>query len=127
MLPSIPRSLLVDIMTLYVCTGMDVWQNPTWETYAVNNVHLQNANEVKKTKDNTEVVLRSILFVDTKRSTPQLDYGTLAEQSQQAGKPMRCTVTNAQGVSQGDFEILTVDLVPDVPSTRIHHVELGLV
>lgn len=127
MLPSIPRSLLVDVMTLYVCTGMDVWQNPTWDTYTVNNVHLQNTNEVKKTKDNTEVVLRSILFIDSRLSTPSLDYGTLAEQSQQAGKPMRCTVTNAQGVNQGEFEILTVDLVPDYPATRVHHVELGLV
>lgn len=128
MLPSIPRALLVDVMTLYVCTGMDIWQNPTWgEIYTVNNVHLQNTNEVRKTTDNTEVVLRSILFVDTKLSTPQLDYGTLANQSQQAGKPMRCTVTNAQGTVQGDFEVLTVDLVPDVPATRVHHVELGLV
>lgn len=127
MLPSIPRPLLVDVMTLSVCTGMDVWQNPTWETYTVNNVNLQNTNEVKKTKDNTEVVLRSIVFVDSRLSTPQLDYGALAEQSQQAGRPMRCTVTNAQGVSQGDFEILTVDLLDDYPSTRIHHVELGLV
>lgn len=127
MLPSIPKSLLVDVMTLYVCTGVDSWQNPTWETYTVNNVHLQNTNEVKKTKENTEVVLRSILFVDSKKSTPQLDYGALAGQSEQSGKPMRCTVTNSQGISQGDFEILTVDLLDDVPATRIHHVELGLV
>ena len=114
-------------MTLYVCTGMDVWQSPTWTTYTINNVHLQNTNEVKKSKDNTEIVLRSVLFVDSRRSTPQLDYSALMVQSESAGKPMRCTVTDANGNNQGDFEILTVDLVPDFPATRVHHVELGLV
>lgn len=127
MLPSIPQSLLGDMMVLSVCTGVDIWQNPTWETYTVNNVHLQNSNEVRKTTDNTEVVLRSILFVDSRRSIPTLDYGTLMMQSELAGKPMRCTVSDANGNNQGDFEILTVDLVPDVPATRVHHVELGLV
>ena len=127
MLRPIPQSLLGDIMTLYVCAGIDTWQKPTWDTYVVNNVHLQNTNEVKKTKDNTEVVLRSVLFVDSRKSFPPLDYGALVVQSETAGKPMRCTVTDAQGNKQGDFEILTVDLVPDVPAIRIHHVELGLV
>ena len=127
MLPSIPKSLLGNMMVLSVCTGMDVWQNPTWDTYTVNNVHLQNTNEVKKSKDNTEVVLRSVLFIDNRISQPVLDYSTLVEQSETVGKPMRCTVTDAQGNTCGDFEVLTVDLVPDVPATRVHHIELGLV
>ena len=114
-------------MTLYVCTGMDVWQNPSWQTYTVNNVHLQNSNEVQKTKDNTEVVLRSVLFIDCRLSQPVLDYEALVTQSEAAGNPLRCVVTDAQGNTQGDFEVLTVDLVPDVPATRTHHIELGLV
>ena len=127
MLRPIPQSLLGDMMTLYVCTGVDMWQNPSWQTYAVNNVHLQNTNEVRKTKDNTEVVLRSILFIDSRLSQPVLDYGALVTQSEAAGKPLRCVVTDAMGNTSGDFEVLTVDLVPDVPATRIHHIELGLV
>ena len=128
MLPSIPQSLLVDIATIEVCTGIDMWGNSTNpQTYVVNNVHLQNTNEVKKTKDNTEVVLRSILFIDSKKSNPQLDYAELVEQSEMAGKPLRCVVTDSNGNQYGDFEVLTVDLVPDVPATKIHHVELGLV
>lgn len=128
MLPSIPQSLLVDIATIEVCTGIDMWGNSTNpQTYVVNNVHLQNTNEVKKTKDNTEVVLRSILFIDSKKSNPQLDYAELVEQSELAGKPLRCVVTDSNGNQYGDFEVLTVDLVPGVPATKIHHVELGLV
>lgn len=127
MLSPIPQSLLVDIATLKVCTGVDAWQSPTWEEYTVNNVHLQNTNEVKKTKDNTEVVLRSILFVDATRSTPQLDFDGLATSSQATGKPMRCEVYSSSGTLYGDYEVLTVDPVPNVPSNTIHHVELGLV
>lgn len=81
----------------------------------------------QKTKENTEVVLRSILFIDSRRSTPSLDYDSLAEQSQKAGKPLRCVVFNSRGQKYGEYEVLTVDPVPDVPATRIHHIELGLV
>ena len=127
MLRPIPQSLLGDMMTLKVWIGMDAWQNPSWHKYTVQNVHIQNTNEVKKTKENTEVVLRSILFIDSRRSTPSLDYDSLAEQSQKAGKPLRCVVFNSRGQKYGEYEILTVDPVPDVPATRIHHIELGLV
>lgn len=117
-----------DIATIEVCTNVDSWGNSVDpQTYTVSNVHLQNTNEVRKSKENTEVVLRSILFIDSVRSTPALDYAALVEQSEAAGKPLRCTVTDATGNVAGDFEVLTVDLVSDVPATRVHHVELGLV
>lgn len=127
MLRPIPQSLLGDMMVLKVCVGVDAWQNPSWKEYTVQNVHIQNTNEVKKTKENTEVVLRSILFIDGRRSTPSLDYDSLAEQSQKKGKPLRCVVFNANGQKYGEYEVLTVDPIPDVPATRIHHIELGLV
>ena len=127
MLSPIPQSLLGDIATIKVCTSIDEWQTPKWQTYTVQNVHLQNTNEVKKSKDNTEVVLRSVVFIDAVRSTPQLDYDMLAKQSEKAGKPLRCSVISAGGDDMGDFEVLIVDPVPDVPATRIHHIELGLV
>ena len=127
MLRPIPSQLLRDSMTLNVCTGVDAWQKPTWQPYEVWNVHIQNTNETKKTADNTEVVLRAVIFVDTVRSTPALDYEALCQQSQAAGKPMRATVQNFQGQTLGDFEILTVDPGPDVPDTRVHHIELGCV
>ncbi|PWM56411.1 MAG: hypothetical protein DBX91_14080 [Subdoligranulum variabile] len=106
---------------------MDAWQAPTWADYTIQNVHLQGTNEVRKTTTNTEVVLRSILFVDGVRSTPHLDLDALAERSQAAGRPMRATVCDARGRQVGEYEVLTVDSVPDVPSNRIHHWELGLV
>ena len=127
MLRPIPQSLLGDMMTLMVCTGMDAWQNPVWQEYQVKHVHLQNTNEVRKSKENTEVVLRSVLFIDGRLSSPILDYDTLAEQSQAAGKAMRAVVYGATGQKYGDYEVLTVDPGPDYPATRVHHIELGLV
>ena len=127
MLRPIPGALLTDKMLLKVCTGLDVWQKAAWETYEVNRVHLQTTNEVKKTKDNTEVVLRAVLFVDVTASLPRLDYMALTAQSERAGKPMRCEVYNAAGQNCGFYEVVTVDIVPDVPAVRVHHVELGLV
>lgn len=127
MLRPIPQSLLGDLAVIKVCTGMDAWQKPSWETFTVNNVHLQNTNEVRKSKENTEIILRSVLFIDGRLSRPVLDYDTLAEQSQKAGKPLRCEIYNSQGQKYGDYEVLTVDPVPDVPATRTHHIELGLI
>lgn len=127
MLRPIPATLLRDLVTIKVCIGVDAWQKATWQECTVSQVHIQNTNEVKKTKDNTEVVLRSILFIDGTRSTPVLDYDSLADQSLAAGHPMRAIVKNASGQIIGDFEVLTVDPVPDISSTRVHHIELGLV
>lgn len=127
MLGPIPQSLLVDSVTIKVCNSVDVWQNPTWNEYQVSNVHLQDTNEVRKTKENTEVLLRSILFIDAQNSTPKLDYRALASQSEASGKPMRAIVSSANGTVTGDFEVLVVDVIPNVPATGVHHVELGMV
>lgn len=127
MLRPIPQQLLRDMVTIKVCTGVDAWQKPVWQETSVKNVHLQNTNEVRKTANNTEVVLRSILFVDARRSVPSLDYDALAMQSEAAGRPMRAMVFNFKGQQVGDYEVLTVDTGPNVPSTDTHHVELGLV
>lgn len=127
MLRPIPLELLKDTATVMVCTGVDGWGNPTWNEIPVNRVHLQNTNEIKKTANNTEVVLRSILFIDGRLSQPALDYDALMTESEVAGKPMRVIVQNFSGQTVGDFEVKTCDPVPDIPATRVHHIELGLV
>ncbi|MFR1479540.1 MAG: hypothetical protein ACLSB9_29545 [Hydrogeniiclostridium mannosilyticum] len=78
MLRPIPQSLLGDIATIKVCAGIDRYQHAIWDETVVQHVHLQNTNEVKKTRDNTEVVLRSVLFIDGRLSSPALDYDALA-------------------------------------------------
>lgn len=106
---------------------MDRYQNPVFADTTVSHVHLQNTNELRKSTNNTEVVLRSILFIDSQLSTPKLDYDALVTSSQANGLQMRCKVYDKSGNLYGDYAVQTCDPIPNYPSTRLHHVELGLV
>lgn len=127
MLSPIPRRILRDTLTLSVPGGFDRYQAPLEPTeYTVQNVHLQSNNETRKTTDNTEVVLRAILFVDARYSTPALDFWALQTAAQQAGGVMTCTVTDRRGGVTGPYTVLVVDGLPD-DEDNLHHWELGLV
>ena len=127
MLRPIPSDLLKYSVTVSVCTGVDKWQNPTWISHTVNNVHLQATNEIRRTRDNAEVVLRSVLWVDGRRSHPVLDWFGLQAGSEANGREMKVSVFNVSGTEIGTFTVKTVDALPDYPSDRIHHWELGMV
>lgn len=126
-LTPIPARMLHDTAVISVVTGMDRYQNKTYQEYRVSHVHLQGDIDVVKGANNTEVQLRGILFVDGRRSTPALDFNALQEQSLAAGDSMRVVVYDASGTKAGDYAVLTVDGLPDVPATRVHHWELGLI
>lgn len=127
MLSPIPRRILRDTLTLSVPGGFDRYQAPLDPTvYTVQNVHLQSNNETRKTTENTEVVLRAILFVDARYSAPALDFWALQTAAQQAGGVMTCTVTDRRGGVTGPYTVLVVDGLPD-DEGNLHHWELGLV
>ena len=110
----------MDVATLNVVTGIDEWQKQTAQTYSLTKVHIQNTNEVKRTAENTEVVLRSILFYDCRLSRPSLNLWELNNQSLQNGARMSL-------IYQGQtYTVQTCDLVPD-DTGNPHHYELGLV
>lgn len=110
----------MDVATLNVVTGIDEWQKQTTQTYSLTKVHIQNTNEVKRTAENTEVVLRSILFYDCRLSRPSLDLWELNNQSLQNGARMSL-------IYQGQtYTVQTCDLVPN-DNGQPHHYELGLV
>ena len=127
MLSPIPRRILRDTMTLSVPTGFDRYQNPlTPTTYTVTNVHIQADNSTHKTAQNTEVTLRGIIFVDTRYSSPTLDYWALQEATEALGGVMTCTITDKRGGVSGPYTILVVDGLPD-DEDNLHHWELGVV
>lgn len=126
MLKSIPSSMLKDSVILKVPAGMDRWQNTTYEEHLIENVHLQGDNRSRISANNTEVTLTAILYIDGRKSTPQLDIEALQERAQANKTTMRAVVYNAAGNKVGDFNVLTIDGLPDVPATRIHHWEIGL-
>lgn len=116
----IPTRILTQTATVQVPASMDMWQNITYTDYVVDKVHLQATNEVRKTKDNTEVVLRSILFVDARLSMPKLNYDALIKEAEANGDTMKVTVAG------NTYTALSVDAVPD-DTGKIHHWEVGLV
>lgn len=126
-LAPIPARMLHDTVTFKVVKGIDRYQNKTYDEYTVTNVHLQSSNDVVKKDLDTEVQLKGVLFVDARRSLPVLDLYALQQESLLNGDTMRAVVTDASGNETGDYAVLIVDDLPDVPANRRHHWELGLV
>ena len=106
--------------TVKACTGMDVYQNQTFTEYTVKNVHIQPTNEMRKSADNTENTLRSILFVDARKSTPAIDWDALATAAHIAAGDVRVIV---RGV---EYTVQSVDTLRD-DTDGLHHWEIGLV
>ena len=120
MLPPIPAKILKSTATVKVCSGVDAYQNQTYTEYTVKRVHIQPTNEIRKTTDNTDCVLRSILFVDARTSTPFLDWFALLQTAHNLGGDIRVVIRNEE------YTVLTVDALRD-DSDLLHHFELGLV
>ena len=120
MLKPIPAKILRSTATVKVCNGVDMYQNQKYDTYTVKRVHLQPTNEIRKTQSNTDIVLRSILFVDARISTPHLDYYALLHNAHNASGDVRVIVRGEE------YTVLTVDALRD-DSDNLHHFELGLV
>lgn len=119
MLRPIPARILRSTATVKACTGLDLYQNQTFETYTVKKVHLQPTNEIAKAPDNTECVLRSILFVDAKHSTPSLDWWGLFNTAHEKGGDLKVTVRGQE------YTVFTVDELRD-DTDVFHHWEIGL-
>ena len=105
--------------TVKACTGLDRYQNQTYAEYTVKNVHIQPTNEIRKTADNTDCTLRSILFVDRKHSTPTLDWWQLFETAHSMGGDVKVVVRGEE------FTIFSVDELRD-DTDNFHHWEIGL-
>ena len=105
--------------TVKACTGMDVYQNQTFTEYTVKNVHIQPTNEMRKSANNTENTLRSILFVDKKHSTPTIDWWGIFKAAQEIGGDVKVVIRNQE------YTIFSVDELRD-DTDVFHHWEIGL-
>lgn len=120
MLRPIPSRILKSTATVKVCSGVDMYQNQTYTEYTVSKVHLQPTNEIRKTQDNTDCVLRSVLFVDARVSTPFLDWCSLLQTAHVNQGDMRVIVRGEQ------YTVMTVDALRD-DTDNLHHFEVGLI
>ena len=105
--------------TVKACTGLDRYQNQTFEEYTVKNVHLQPTNEIRKTANNTDCTLRSILFVDKKHSTPTIDWLALFSTAHRIGGDVKVIVRGEE------YTVFSVDELRD-DTDQFHHWEVGL-
>ena len=119
MLRPIPAKIMRSTATVKVCSQMDAYQNQTYDTYTVKHVHLQPTNELKKTADNTSNVLRAILFVDRRHSTPSLDWLALFQNAQRLAGDIKVTVREIE------YTVFSVDELMD-DTDQFHHYEIGL-
>ena len=119
MLRPIPAKIMRSEATVKACTGLDMYQDPTYTEYTVKKVHLQPTNEIRKTADNTDCTLRSILFVDKRHSTPTLDWWGLFQTAHAMGGDVKVVV---RGV---EYTVFSVDELRD-DTDLFHHWEIGL-
>lgn len=120
MLPPIPPQLLKSTVTVEACTGVDRDRRQQCSIHTVKRVHLQPSATVRKSKDNTDVVLRTMLFVDARLSRPYLDWTALFQTAQRAGGDV--TVRH----DSLTYTVVSVDRIPD-DRNNLHHWEIGLV
>lgn len=117
MLKPIPARIMRTTVTVNACTGVDFYQKPTDETYTIKRTHLQPTNEIRKTADNTDCVLRSILFAD-RRSTP-LNWDQVFKTAHENGGDVHVTCRGET------YTVFTVDALRD-DTDNFHHWEIGL-
>ena len=121
MLKAIPLRILTTSGELRAPKGANRYGNPESDIYALTRVHLQPSNSVKKTRDNREVVLRSLLFYDAKNSLPVgLDFDAIKTKADELGVDAELTLNGLE------YTLQTVEAVPD-DRGKLHHYELGLV
>lgn len=120
MLKPIPSKILRSTATVKACTGIDRYQNQTYTEYTIRNVHVQPTNEVRKTPNNTDCTLRSILFVDARKSTPFIDWDAIFTAAQQLSGDVRVIIRNVE------YTVQSVDALRD-DTDILHHYEIGLV
>ena len=119
MLKPIPARILRTTATVRVCTGTDLYQNQTFQTYTVTRVHLQPEERIVKTATNTDQQLTSTLFVDIRHSSPALNWAQLLHDAHEHGGDVYVTVRGF------GYTVATADLLRD-DTDRPHHWELGL-
>lgn len=119
MLKPIPAKIMRSTITVKVCTSLDRYQNQEFTDYTVKKVHLQPTNEIRKTADNTDCTLRSLLFVDKVHSTPLLDWEALFTSAHAIGGDVKVVCRNEE------YTVFTIDALRD-DTDCFHHYEIGL-
>ena len=111
MIRAIPRPLLIHSAAYRYNIVKDAYGNITSSsTKALSRVRIDPASSIKRTKDNQELQLRSVLIYDARNSTPT---------------GISFAVGNTITFNGDDLTIVSVDKLYD--NRKLHHVEVGLI
>lgn len=112
----IPKSVLRHSIELKICTEIDVFEKPTYQTIEINNVCIQPAYKTIYPKDNLEQACTAVCFVD---KSSGIDVEALVDSSVKNGHP-------ALLVFKGkEYGVVSVDVLYDDYS-NLHHYEVYL-
>ena len=120
MLKPIPARILRSTVTVKTCSAVDRYQKQTYTEQTVSRVHIQPTDEVRKTQNNTDCTLRSILFVDARISKPALDWSSLLKGAHDLGGDVRVICDGEE------YTVMSCDKLKD-DTDRLHHWEIALV
>lgn len=120
MLRPIPAKILTHSATLKICTGIDVWENPSYRDVPLSHICVQPVHETRMDNTNTEVALTSMAFIDARLSSPAgFDFQAAQDESESKGAPMAFIYGGRH------YVVLTIDVLCD-DTGAYHHTELGL-
>jgi hypothetical protein len=120
MLRPIPAKILTHTATLRQCAGVDVWQEPSYTDTTLSRICVQPTHDTRLTKDDTEVALTSIAFIDARLSSPPgFDFAAAQDESEANGQPLAFEFNGRR------YTVVTVDTLCD-DHGGYHHTELGL-
>lgn len=118
MLKPIPAKIMRSTITVLVPTGIDRYQKPTFSQHTIKKVHLQPTNEIRKSADNTDCTLRSILFADKRHST-DFDWWGKFNSAHEIGADLKVICR------EQEYTVFSVDELRD-DTDCFHHWEIGL-
>lgn len=108
-------------VTLLVPSQVDAWGHTEPAEITVTHCCVQPTNATHKSQQNTEVVLRSICFIDRRISRPaDLDIQALKDQAEAAGGQLQLVYGSQT------YTVQSVDVLID-DTGKYHHTEVGLV
>ena len=120
MLKPIPARILTHSAILLECKSVDEWQKPEFEEIPLLNICVQPVHHTTMPRDNTEVALTSVAFIDARLSSPLgFDFQEAQDISEANGTPLMLDYNGRR------YTVMTVDALVD-DSGAYHHTELGL-
>lgn len=86
-----PKHVYAHTVTLKKCSAIDQWRDPTFTETTISNVCVQPTHDTIRTKDNTEVQMQAVIFIDSLYSRPFVDMVVAQDTSEANGHAMIIT------------------------------------